>query len=127
MLLEQGLQFSDLLQSGLASLSVALLGVVIPYFLGLAAAILIGYSWYIGMSIGGSLAATRIAISVKCLDELDKIETSEAKCIIGAAVIDDVLALSIASVIFAVTVGHSEVSTLGRSVTHGSGSSFLAG
>ena len=107
------MKFSDLLQSGIAVLSVALLGVVIPYFLGLAAAILLGYSWYIGMIIGGSLAATSIAISVKCLDELDKMDTSEAKCIIGAAVIDDVLALSIASVIFAATVGQSEVSTLG--------------
>lgn len=113
------MKFSELLQSGVSTFTTALLGVVAPYFLGLAATVILGYDWYVGMIIGGSLAATSIAISVKCLDEMNKMETPEAKCILGAAVIDDVLALSLASVILAVVVGHSEVSALGMIRTLG--------
>jgi Kef-type K+ transport system membrane component KefB len=113
------MKFSELLQSGVSTFTTALLGVVAPYFLGLTATVILGYDWYVGMIIGGSLAATSIAISVKCLDEMNKMETPEAKCILGAAVIDDVLALSLASVILAVVVGHSEVSALGMIRTLG--------
>ncbi len=99
------MRFSELMSIGLASTSVALVGVTVPYFLGLGAAVILGYSWYVGMIIGGSMAATSIAISLKCLEEMDKLETSEAKVILGAAVLDDVLALSLASVILAIIVG----------------------
>ena len=54
------------------------------------------------MIIGGSLSATSIAISLKCLGEYDQLGSQEAKIIVGAAVIDDVLALSIVSVILSI-------------------------
>ena len=96
------MKFSDLLKAGTASLTVALLGVIFPFLFGLAASSLLGYDLIVGMIIGGSLSATSIAISLKCLGEFEQLGTPEAKLIIGAAVIDDVLALSIASVILSV-------------------------
>ena len=93
------MKFSDLLKSGVASFTVALAGVVVPLLFGIAASSLLGYDLLVGMIIGGALSATSIAISLKCLGEYGQLGSQEAKIIIGAAVIDDVLALSIVSVI----------------------------
>jgi Kef-type K+ transport system membrane component KefB len=101
LLYEAGLhmRFSELLRAGKASLTIAGVGVIVPYCLGFAASILLGYDLYVGMIIGGALTATSIAISLKSMEEMGQLNSPEAKLIIGAAVIDDVLALSIASVI----------------------------
>ena len=93
------MKFSDLLKSGVASFTVAIAGVVVPLLFGIAASSLLGYDLLVGMIIGGALSATSIAISLKCLGEYGQLGSQEAKIIIGAAVIDDVLALSIVSVI----------------------------
>jgi len=106
LLYEAGLhmRFSELLRAGKASLTIAGVGVIVPYCLGFAASILLGYNLYVGMIIGGALTATSIAISLKSMEEMVQLNSPEAKLIIGAAVIDDVLALSIASVILSMIV-----------------------
>ncbi|OGD57017.1 hypothetical protein A3K78_03780 [Candidatus Bathyarchaeota archaeon RBG_13_52_12] len=96
------MKFSELLKTGVASLTVALAGVVAPFLFGILASTLLGYDLVVGMLIGGALSATSIAISLKCLGEFEQLGSPESKIIIGAAVIDDVLALSIASVILSV-------------------------
>jgi Kef-type K+ transport system membrane component KefB len=96
------MKFSDLLKSGTASLTVAAVGVIVPFAMGLVASTILGYDWIVGMVIGGALSATSIAISLKCLGEFQQLGSPEAKLIISAAVIDDVLALSIASVILSI-------------------------
>lgn len=105
--------FTDLKRSGITSVTVAIIGVILPYGLGVGASILLGYDWYVGMIIGGTMAATSIAISLKSLDEMGKLGTKEAKIIIGAAVIDDVLALSLASVILTIIVTQIPMSITG--------------
>lgn len=96
------MRFRDLLNSGLASITVAAFGVVIPFLFGLAISSILGYDLLAGMIIGGTLSATSIAVSLKTLGELNQLGSSEAKLIIGAAIIDDVVALSLASVILSV-------------------------
>ena len=96
------MKFSELLKTGVASLTVAIAGVVVPFLFGILASTLLGYDLVVGMIIGGALSATSIAISLKCLGEFRQLGSPESKIIIGAAVIDDVLALSIASVILSV-------------------------
>ena len=114
--------FGELKKSGLTSLAVAVVGVALPYSLGLMASTLLGYGWYIGMIIGGTMSATSIAISLQSLDDMGKLDTEEAKIIIGAAVIDDVLALSLASVILTIIVTPAQmtpsgiVTSLGRTL-----------
>jgi len=105
--------FGELLKSGLVSVAVAVVGVVLPYSLGLIATTMLGYGWHVGMIIGGTMAATSIAISLKSLDEMGKLGTQEAKIIIGAAVIDDVLALSLASVILTIIVTPAQMTPTG--------------
>ena len=96
------MKFSELLKAGVASLTVAIAGVVFPLLFGILASSLLGYDLVVGMIIGGALSATSIAISLKCLSEFKQLGSPESKIIIGAAVIDDVLALSIASVILSI-------------------------
>ena len=96
------MKFSELLKTGVASLTVAIAGVVTPFLFGILASSLLGYDLAVGMIIGGALSATSIAISLQCLGEFKQLGSPESKIIIGAAVIDDVLALSMASVILSV-------------------------
>jgi len=105
------MRFFELIKSGVAALVVAVMGVVVPFAFGIATSSLLGYDLTVGLIIGGSLSATSIAISLKTLGELNQLGSPEAKLIIAAAVIDDVLALSIASVIIGVVVESQPIST----------------
>jgi Kef-type K+ transport system membrane component KefB len=104
--------FGELRRSGVASMTVGILGVILPYLLGFGATVFLGYDWKIAMIIGGSMAATSIAISLKSLDEMGQLNSREAKIILGAAVIDDVLALSLASVILSIIVQGAKITLI---------------
>ena len=51
------------------------------------------------MLVATALTATRIAISVQVLTELGKMQTKEARLILGAAIVDDILAIAVLSVL----------------------------
>ncbi len=51
------------------------------------------------MLIATALTATSIAISVRVLTELGKMQTMEARLILGAAIVDDILAIAVLSVV----------------------------
>ena len=77
----------------LRSFAIALVGVIVPWLGGFAIAQAFGYPLGQAVFIGTALTATSIAITAQVLKEMGKLETQVAKAIIGAAVIDDVLAL----------------------------------
>lgn len=72
---------------------IALFGVIIPALCGYFLAQLYNYDFKASVFIGTALTATSIAITANVLREMGKLQTETAKAIIGAAVIDDVLAL----------------------------------
>lgn len=72
---------------------VGLFGVVLPWAGGYLLAILFGFDANRSMIIGVALTATSVAITADTLREMGKLQTQAAQAIIGAAVIDDVLAL----------------------------------
>ncbi len=72
---------------------IALSGVILPWVAGYYTATLFGYNFSSAVFIGTALTATSIAITANVLKEMGKLHTDAAKAIIGAAVIDDVLAL----------------------------------
>ncbi|MCX5716983.1 MAG: cation:proton antiporter [Nitrospirae bacterium] len=72
---------------------IALIGLIVPWMAGYFLGYLFDYEFKESMFIGVSLTATSIAITAKVLEEMKKLNTPAAKAIIGAAVIDDVLAL----------------------------------
>ena len=89
----------EFLKGGKAAFVVGTLGVVIPFFVGLAVFQLFGFDALQSMLIATALTATSIAISIQVLSEFGKLKTPEARLIIGAAIVDDILAIAVLSVV----------------------------
>ena len=89
----------EFLKGGKAAFTVGTLGVVIPFFAGLAIFQMFGFDALQSMLIATALTATSIAISIQVLNEFGKIKTPEARLIIGAAIVDDILAIAVLSVV----------------------------
>lgn len=103
LLFEVGLE-SDLrkmIEVGWSSLLVAFLGVVAPFLLGWAvsAYFLPEAANLTHIFIGAILCATSVGITARVFQDLRKLATREARIILGAAVIDDVLGLLILAVV----------------------------
>jgi Kef-type K+ transport system membrane component KefB len=103
LLFEVGLE-SDLRQMievGWSSLLVAFLGVLAPFFLGwgVSAYFLPDGATLTHIFIGATLCATSVGITARVFRDLGKLATREARIILGAAVIDDVLGLLILAVV----------------------------
>ncbi len=103
LLFEVGLEsnIGEMLSVGASSLLVAVLGVVVPFFLGwgVSAWFLPDEEILVHLFIGATLCATSVGITARVLTDLGKVTTRESKIILGAAVIDDVLGLVILAVI----------------------------
>ncbi|NKB23451.1 MAG: cation:proton antiporter [Kiritimatiellae bacterium] len=103
LLFEVGLEskISDLLKVGVSSLLVAFAGIIVPFFLGAFVSHFFMPEAHImaHMFIGATLCATSVGITARVLKDIKKIDTNEARIILGAAVIDDVLGLIILAII----------------------------
>lgn len=89
----------EFLKGGKASFTVGTLGVIVPFFAGLLVFQMFGFDAFASMMIATALTATSIAISIQVLSEFGKLKSSEARLIIGAAVVDDILAIAVLSVV----------------------------
>jgi len=109
LLFEIGLDASlaDLMKVGLSSLLVALIGVLLPFLLGwlVSAWLLPDRSFYVHTFIGATLCATSVGITARVLQDINAMRTPEAKIILGASVIDDVLGLLILAVVSGMILG----------------------
>jgi len=89
----------EFLRGGAASFTVGAAGVVLPFFLGYYVFTLFGLEALQSILIATALTATSVAISVSVLTEFGKMQTKEAKLILGAAIVDDILAIAVLSVV----------------------------
>ena len=103
LLFEVGLEstVAEMLSVGASAFLVALLGVLAPFGLGWAVSALLlpGESAYVHAFIGATLCATSVGITARVLQDLGWSRSQEARIILGAAVIDDVLGLIILAVV----------------------------
>lgn len=76
---------------------IALMGVIVPWIGGYAVAQFFGFPVGQSIFVGTAMTATSIAITAQVLKEMGKLDTEAANAIIGAAVVDDVLALLVLS------------------------------
>ena len=108
----------DMLKVGLPSLLVAVLGVVTPFALGwgVGAVLLPEHSGYAHAFLGATLTATSVGITARVLSDIGKSRTPEARVILGAAVVDDVLGL----VILAIVGGAIQAADRGEAIAIGS-------
>jgi Kef-type K+ transport system membrane component KefB len=89
----------EFIKGGKASFTVGTLGVIAPFFIGFFVFQLFGFHAYQAMLVATALTATSVAISVQVLSEFGKLKSPEARLIIGAAVVDDILAIAVLSVV----------------------------
>src|SRR6266550_5219423 len=106
LLFEVGLESTvrDMMKVGLRSLLVAVLGVVTPWVLGwwVGSLLLPDHSVYVHAFLGAALTATSVGITARVLKDLGRAQSPEARIILGAAVIDDVLGLVVLAAVAAV-------------------------
>jgi len=117
LLFEIGLEsdVEEFLRVGPSALVVALIGVVCPFVVGYLVSHLMGCSTPVAIFLGATLTATSVGITARTLSDLRYLHSQEAKTILGAAVIDDVLGLIILAVVTGLTVtGHVSASDVVR-------------
>jgi Kef-type K+ transport system membrane component KefB len=114
LLFEIGLEtdLREMFRVGPAALAVAVVGVALPFAFGY---LFWRYAPHAhsgsddlvtaAIFIGATLTATSVGITARVLSDLGRMNTAEARIIIGAAVIDDVLGLVILSVVTGVAAG----------------------
>ncbi|HBO69512.1 MAG TPA: cation:proton antiporter [Deltaproteobacteria bacterium] len=96
----------DIMRVGLSSLLVAILGVAAPFGLGwlVGAWLLPDHSVYAHAFLGATLCATSVGITARVLQDIGKSREKEARIILGAAVIDDVLGLILLATVSGIIV-----------------------
>jgi len=102
---------------------IALFGVIVPALGGFFLARLFDFDFNASVFIGTALTATSIAITANVLREMGKLQTEAAHAIIGAAVIDDVLALLALS--FSEGLVSGELSTIALLITSAKAIGFI--
>ncbi|HSM17098.1 MAG TPA: cation:proton antiporter [Gemmatimonadales bacterium] len=116
LLFEIGLEtdLKEMFRVGTSSLAVALVGVALPFAFGLVYWLFAphpganpvgGELVTAAIFVGATLTATSVGITARVLSDLGQMHTEEAKIIIGAAVIDDVLGLVILTVVSGIAAG----------------------
>ena len=74
-------------------LVIALAGIFIPWVVGYLLARAFSFDFNSSVFIGTAVTATSIAITANVLEEMGKLQSRAARAIMGAAIIDDILAL----------------------------------
>lgn len=134
LLFEIGLEtnLTAMMRVGGAASAVAVVGVAVPFALGALYWVSPLHSYQQSQAdlattavfVGAMLTATSVGITARVLADLHCLRTVEARLIIGAAVIDDVLGLVILGVVTGFTSG-AAISTLGVARLFALGVGFL--
>ncbi|MGB5534665.1 MAG: cation:proton antiporter [Thiogranum sp.] len=97
---------NEMRQVGADSTRVALIGVVLPFILGVAATFLLAsqLSFHTALFLGAALGATSVGITVRVLEDLHQGQSRLAHIILGAAVFDDILGLLMLAAVTGIVV-----------------------
>jgi Kef-type K+ transport system membrane component KefB len=89
----------EFMKGGVASFTVGSIGVIVPFFVGYFVFVIFGFKTLESLLVATALTATSIAISIQVLTELGRMQSKEARLILGAAIVDDILAIAALSVV----------------------------
>jgi Kef-type K+ transport system membrane component KefB len=91
----------EVLDVGVTSVVVAVTGTLLTFLLGwsLAAWLLRGQPGHVPIFVGAAITATSIGITARVLKDLGQTRTREARIVLGAAVLDDVIGLVVLTVV----------------------------
>lgn len=107
LLFQVGLEtrFSDLRSVGRSAITVALLGVTAPFVLGWGYMLLRGEGNVEALFVGTALVATSVGVTARVLADMGLLAEAESRIILGAAVLDDILAIVILAIVSGVAAG----------------------
>jgi Kef-type K+ transport system membrane component KefB len=93
------IRVKDLFAVGKTAVMVGILGVVFPLIMGLLTMFFLGYRVVESLFIATAILATSVGITVKVLQDMGLIRHKVAYIVLGAAVLDDILALIVLAVV----------------------------
>ncbi|MEW5821402.1 MAG: cation:proton antiporter [Cyanobacteriota bacterium] len=111
LLFEVGLEtdLSELVKVGKKSLIIGITGIILPFTFAFLFCYSIGESTMESIMIGAALTATSIGITSKIFEELKILKSEEAKIVLGAAVVDDILALAILGILSSMATSNQKL------------------
>ena len=89
----------DLLGSGRPALLCAILGVILPFIAGFAIIMMYDGNMNHALFLAAAMVATSVGITARIIKDLRLMDTKEARIIIAAAVIDDVLGMIVLAIV----------------------------
>jgi Kef-type K+ transport system membrane component KefB len=105
----------ELRHVGRPALLVGFLGVAAPFALGAALMVGLGYERGDILFVAAAMVATSVGVTARVLRDLGALRTPPGRVVLGAAVVDDVLALLILAVVGGLAAG--DLSTIELSLT----------
>jgi len=98
-------RLDEMKRVGRSALLVGVLGVIVPFALGSLWAHGAGYDWAKSLFVAAAFVATSAGITARVLQELGALQREESRVILGAAVIDDILAMLLLGIVTALQSG----------------------
>jgi Kef-type K+ transport system membrane component KefB len=105
-------RLDDLLAVGRPAVATALIAMALPIAAGVAIGLAVGGDLAVSAFVGLALSATSIGITSKVLADLKVLDRAFSRVVLGAAVIDDVVALILIGLVTGVTEGDLSASTV---------------
>ncbi len=93
------IRVKDLFAVGRTAVFVGILGILFPLLMGFVSMILLGFNNIESLFMATAILATSVGISVKVLQDLGLIKHKVAYIVLGAAVLDDILALIVLALV----------------------------
>ena len=98
-------RLDDVKRIGGSAFAVGVIGVIVPLVCGAIWAHSIGNDWARALFVAAAFVATSAGITAAVLKEMGVLRRTESRVILGAAVIDDILAMLVLGVVTAIQAG----------------------
>jgi Kef-type K+ transport system membrane component KefB len=90
-----------LTRAGPRALILAIVGFVAPFLLGFGLChYTFGLPVLVSMFVGGTLTATSIGVTIRILEDLNRLDSGEGQIVLGAALIDDILGIILLAILY---------------------------
>ena len=106
-------RLADLLRVGLAAAAVGFLGVILPLAGGLGLGLAFGFPIEVSVFLAAAMVATSVGITSRVLADVGALGTKSGRIILGAAIIDDILAMIILAIATGMAAGGVSVERIG--------------
>ncbi len=93
------IRVKDLFAVGRTAVFVGILGVIFPLVMGFVSMFFLGYQFVESLFIATAILATSVGVSVKVLQGLGLIKHKVAYIVLGAAILDDIIALIVLALV----------------------------